>query len=179
MSAPRVRTTKPVTAAEPAVGETVAVTCSCPGTVAVVGASIVTPRGAPWRIVATVQTPAPPVASVRATVRAPPLTGNEMPVGEAKSSGFSARGRLIRPPPSRSTETSRPPTSWTGSAVWTSADLICATVQLGRCCLSRATPPATCGLAMLVPSSGPHGPPCLFGSDDVIATPGALTSGFS
>ena len=32
---------------------------------------------------------------------------------------------------------------------------------------------------MLVPSSGPHGPPWPFGSDEVIATPGALTSGFS
>src|SRR4051794_29013230 len=36
-----------------------------------------------------------------------------------------------------------------------------------------------CGLAMLVPPSCPHGPPCPVGSDEVIATPGALTSGFS
>ena len=32
---------------------------------------------------------------------------------------------------------------------------------------------------MLVPSRGPHGPPWSLGSDEVIATPGALTSGFS
>ena len=32
---------------------------------------------------------------------------------------------------------------------------------------------------MLVPPSSPHGPPWPGGSDDVIATPGALTSGFS
>ena len=32
---------------------------------------------------------------------------------------------------------------------------------------------------MLVPSSGPHGPPWSFGSDETIPTPGALTSGLS
>ena len=32
---------------------------------------------------------------------------------------------------------------------------------------------------MLVPPSSPQGPPWPFGSDDVIETPGALTSGFS
>ena len=32
---------------------------------------------------------------------------------------------------------------------------------------------------MLVPPSSPQSPPCPVGSDDVIATPGALTSGFS
>src|SRR4051812_35234942 len=32
---------------------------------------------------------------------------------------------------------------------------------------------------MLVPSSGPHGPPWSLGSDETIPTPGAETSGFS
>ena len=32
---------------------------------------------------------------------------------------------------------------------------------------------------MLVPPSWPHGPPCPGGREEVIETPGALTSGFS
>src|SRR6185437_13223717 len=82
------------------------------------------------------------------------------------------------PPPSRSTDTSWPDASFTGSAVCTSADFSCATVQLGWRSFRIAAPPATCGLAMLVPPSCPHGPPWPGGSDEVIATPGALTSGF-
>ena len=61
----------------------------------------------------------------------------------------------------------------------TSADLICSTDQLGWRCISSATAPETCGAAMLVPERAPNGPDQLTGRDDVIATPGALTSGFS
>ena len=45
--------------------------------------------------------------------------------------------------------------------------------------MSSAAPPATCGAAMLVPSIALQGPPWLGGTDDVIATPGALRSGLS
>ena len=47
----------------------------------------------------------------------------------------------------------------TGSPVCSSADLICATVHVGCRSLSSAAAPATCGVAMLVPLSVPHGPP--------------------
>ena len=124
-------------------GATVVVTESTPGMLTVDSAAISTPGWASWAATATDHAPAPPPASVRLTVRVPPLTGNEIPVGAAKSSGLSARTRLIRPPPWRSTEASRPSSVWTGSPVWTSADLIWATVQVGCRSLSSATPPAT------------------------------------
>ncbi len=69
--------------------------------------------------------------------------------------------------------------SRTGSPVWTSADLICATVHDGCRCIRSATAPDTCGAAMLVPDIAPNGPAWFTGSDEVIATPGAATSGFS
>ena len=47
-----------------------------------------------------------------------------------------------------------------------------------RCCRS-ATAPETCGAAMLVPDIAPNGPAWFTGRDDVIATPGAATSGLS
>ena len=83
----------------------------------------------------------------------------------------------MRPPPSRSAETSAlEPSGCTGSPVDTSADLICSTVQVGCRSLSTAAPPATCGLAILVPLSSVH---WSFGKDESTSTPGAVTSGFN
>src|SRR5581483_7157635 len=156
-----------------------AVSTSSPGTLTVVGAVTETPALVPCSCRATFHEPPPPPASAIATERVPPLTGNVTDAGVAKRSGLSARGRSTSPPPSRSTETSRPAESRTGWAVWTSADLISATVQAGCRSFRSAAAPATCGLAMLVPPSCPHGPPCPDGREEVIATPGALTSGLS
>src|SRR5262249_31943005 len=103
---------------------------------------------------------------------------NERPVGSVKTSGLSARGRSIRPPPSRSAETSLAlPPGCTGSPVDSSADLNCSTVQVGCRCLRTATAPATCGVAMLVPlqSCADH---WSSGRDERMSTPGAVTSGF-
>src|SRR5207237_8296843 len=52
------------------------------------------------------------------------------------------------------------------------------TVQSGWRWRRSAAPPATCGLAMLVPLSCAQVSSC-FGTDDRIATPGAVTSGLS
>ncbi len=61
--------------------------------------------------------------------------------------------------------------------VRTRADFNCATVQSGWRCLRSAAPPATCGAAMHVPLTTSRA--LARGTDDVISTPGALTSGFS
>src|SRR3954452_20082734 len=61
--------------------------------------------------------------------------------------------------------------------VWTSADLICATVHVGWRCLSSAARPAMCGLAMLVPENVFHVPSPV-GTDERMSAPGAVTSGF-
>ena len=104
----------------------------------------------------TVHGAEPPPASVTETVFAevePDLRSpNERPAGSVKISGLSARGRSIRPPPSRVARTSLVvPEAWTGSPVDSSADLICATVHAGWRWCSTAAAPATCGVAMLVP----------------------------
>src|SRR5512135_1678419 len=84
----------------------------------------------------------------------------------------------MRPPPSRVVGTSpRCDASRTGRPVDSSADLICATVQLGCRSRSSAAAPATCGAAMLVPLNCDHSP-SRGGTEDRIETPGALTSGF-
>src|SRR5215208_3964673 len=57
-----------------------------------------------------------------------------------------------------------------------SADLTCATVQVGCACLSSAAAPATCGEAMLVPLNSAK-PFC--GTEERTLTPGAVTSGLS
>src|SRR4029079_11457346 len=62
--------------------------------------------------------------------------------------------------------------------VETSADLTCATVQPGCRCSSSAAAPATCGEAMLVPSSNAH-EPSWAGTEERMLTPGAVTSGLS
>jgi hypothetical protein len=103
---------------------------------------------------------------------------NENSDGWAKTSGWSARGSQIIPPPSRVGGTSRPPLPWTASPVETSADLTWATVQPGWRWSSTAAPPATCGAAMLVPSRNCHVPSCA-GTDERMLTPGAVTSGLS
>ena len=97
--------------------------------------------------------------------------------GAAKTSGLSARGRLMTPPPARtvvSSETLRSSVQAV-SPVSASADFTCAGVHVGWRWRSSATPPATCGAAMLVPESVAYESP---GAAEKIETPGALTSGF-
>jgi hypothetical protein len=62
-----------------------------------------------------------------------------------------------------------------------SADLICSAVHVGWSWTSSAAAPATCGVAMLVPSKTANGePPVNSGSvEERICPPGAVTSGFS
>src|SRR5581483_1726385 len=82
----------------------------------------------------------------------------------------------MRPPPSRVAGTSVVvPVACTGSAVDSSADLICSTVHVGWRCMRTAAAPATCGDAMLVPL---HDAQSVFGIDERTFTPGAVTSGF-
>src|SRR5581483_2233122 len=157
---------------------------SRPGTAIVAGAVTVSPAGAVCGATATAQSPAPPPASARSTERtaaAPTFTSpNDTVDGAAKTSGLSARGRLTNPPPSRVVGASvvRLVSAKAGTPVWTSADLICATVHAGCRWRRRAAAPVTCRLAMLVPLS------CAqlssrFGTDERIWTPGAVTSGLS
>ena len=84
----------------------------------------------------------------------------------------------MRPPPSRVTGTSLElfALTKTGAPVETSADLICATVQVGWRWRRSAATPATCGEAMLVPLSVPNE---AFGRDESTSLPGAVTSGLS
>ena len=98
------------------------------------------------------------------------------PVGAAKISGVFAAGTWIRPAPSRVVGSSVCGDG-TGLAVSTSADFTCAGVQSGLRWSSSAAAPATCGAAMLVPLNDAHEPSCA-GTDDVMSTPGAETSGF-
>src|SRR5207244_5191913 len=79
----------------------------------------------------------------------------------------------MRPPPSRSGLTSAV-SMRTGTPVRTSADLICAGVQLGCRWRRTATAPATWGADMLVPLTSPKVRP---GNDDRTSVPGAVTSG--
>src|SRR5204862_7814016 len=65
-------------------------------------------------------------------------------------------------------------------AVDISADLISAGVQSGWRAISSAAAPATCGVAMLVPSKTANGSPTDSGSvAERICPPGAARSGFS
>src|SRR4051794_16642432 len=122
----------------------------------------------------------PPPASVSAIWRfcdsPAPTRPNERFEGLAKTSGASARGRSTRPPPSRLTDTSglsAPADGWTGSPVVASADLNCCGVHVGCRCLRTATAPATCGVAMLVPSQLSQSLP---GTEERMFSPGAVTS---
>ena len=155
-----------------------------PGTLTWVGTVTVTPSTEVMSWTDASQVPVPPPASASASSReslAPGRTRpNETLVGAANTSGTSAPGRSIRPPPSRSGETSFPRllSAETGLPVRTSADFTWAGVQVGWRCRSSATAPATCGAAMLVPSQAAQSP-SRRGSDERICTPGAATSGFS
>ena len=68
-----------------------------------------------------------------------------------------------------------------GPAVDISADFTCSGVQPGCCCSSSAAAPATCGVAMLVPSKTANVEPVELAaaSRRGSAPPGAETSGFS
>jgi hypothetical protein len=132
------------------------------------------------RTTATDHAPPPPPASVTENERVAESPGrsrpNESPVGFVKICGSFARRRSMRPPPWR-IEGASTPLLRAGTAVDSSADFTCAGVHCGWRSSSRATPPATCGLAMLVPLKPAHSP-CERGTADRTATPGALTSGF-
>ena len=109
----------------------------------------------------TDQVPAPPPASLSTIVRVSLCPArsrpNETPAGAAKSPGASAACTSIMPPPCASTLVG----CWcfvslkTGRPVSTSADLICAGVQVGWRSRSSAAAPATAGVAMLVPDQVP------------------------
>ena len=177
---PSVSTTKPVTSASGADGVAATVTSSGPGTVTVGGTVTVTPDGPPCSATAAVQGPAPPPASVSVTGRVacvPVRTSpNERSAGAAKMSGTFAAGTWTRPPPSRVVGSSFA-AEGTGLPVRTSADLTCAGVQSGWRWSRRAAAPATCGVAMLVPLNEAH-VPSAGGTEEVMSTPGADTSGF-
>jgi hypothetical protein len=182
VTAPRVRTTNPLASRADARRETVARKVSAPGTVACPGTRSATPpeRAIWWT--ETRQEPAPPPASESATrseaLRVRRSSPNDRLVGWVKSSGWSARGSQIIPPPSRVGGASRFALPKTAFPVETSADCTWATVQPGWRCRNTAAAPATCGEAMLVPSRKRH-VPSRRGTEERIPTPGAVTSGFS
>src|SRR5712691_4024644 len=179
----RERTRKPLTSRAAARFETEARIVTAPGTATVGRTLRVTPVDGVERFTETVQLPAPPPASdtERRTLRAWPRrrSPNERLVGLVKTSGWSARGSQIIPPPSRVGGASLPPRASpaTGFPVRTRADLTCATVQVGCRWSSSAAAPATCGAAMLVPFLDSH-EPSRAGTDESTFTPGAVTSGF-
>ncbi len=153
-----------------------ALTVSVPGTLTVAG----TRTASAPAVSATFQVPAPPPASVSSTCACAEADGrrrpNETALGLAKTRGVAARARSIRPPPTRVGGASAP-FQMAGRAVRTSADRSCCTVQDGLRARSRATPPLTCGAAMLVPEKRVH-VPSLAGTDERMFDPGAATSGF-
>ena len=136
----------------------------------------------------TVQVPPPPPASRSRTswLRscAPWVTStywNESELGVVKIRGSAAEGSHTSPPPSSGTAAScvRPVSPQAGCAVETSADLICCGAQSGWSWMSSAADPATCGVAIDVPSNTakPLGTNC--GSvDERTEPPGAEMSGF-
>ena len=136
----------------------------------------------------TDQVPAPPPASwIRtssALLAAPASTftsGNESETGSVKTRGSAAPGSATRPPPSSVTGAScvRPVSAQAGPAVETSADLTSGGVQPGWSWSRSAAAPATCGVAIEVPSNTANRDALVFGSvDDRICPPGAETSGF-
>src|SRR5581483_6268984 len=177
---PSVSTTNPVTSASGALSETVAVRSRRPGTATVGGAATPTPLAAPWRATVTVHVPAPPPASVSETDLVAPAPGlsrpNDRSAGSAKTSGALAAGTWTRPPPSRVVGSSFA-AEGAGFPVRTGADFTWATVQSGCRCSRSAAAPATCGAAMLVPLNDAQVPSC-GGTEEVMSTPGAATSGF-
>ena len=116
----------------------------------------------------TDQLPAPPPASLICSSVprdiAPPVmlsSPSEMDAGSVNSCGLSARATLIRPLPSSVTAASfvRSVLPQAGPAVDISADLICCADHVGCRWTSSAAAPATCGVAMLVPSNTANGEP--------------------
>ena len=101
---------------------------------------------------------------------------NETAVGDAKSSGRSARWRATTPPPWNRGPARGRRSSSESTPDCTSADLSCATVHAGWRWRRSAAAPATCGAAMLVPESSAQPPP---ETDESTSTPGAATSGLS
>ena len=174
--------TNPVASASVVAGPAAAVTASVPGTFTVAGADTVAPSGPVCGAIETVQVPVPPPASVSAIDRVALVPTRNSPserlVGEAKISGALATGMSIMPPPSRVVGASVVPATCTGVPVRTSADFTCAGVQSGWRWRRSAAAPATCGAAMLVPLNDVQ-VPSRGGTEDVMSTPGALTSGFS
>src|SRR5712691_523914 len=172
---------KPVPSSSAAPAAMLAVTPSVPGTETDAGALSGGPCASAKE---TAHEPAPPPASASETeivLLSPAFSSpNETLDGEAKRSGAFARTRLMRPPPPRSgvAWTERASSTYAGSPVSISADLICATVQVGCCCLSSAAEPATCGDAMLVPLNAAQ-VPSRSGTEETTLTPGAATSGFN
>ena len=183
-SAPRVRRTKPSASPSAASAATARVTPSVvPAAAAGAESERVTPRSVVCGVTDAAQGAAPPPASVSASsveVVVPRRTSpNESAVGSVKTSASSACGRSMRPPPSRSGESSVPePAGCTGAPVDSSADLTCAGVHAGCRSFRSAAAAATCGAAMLVPLQSwfDH---WLCGSDESRSTPGAVTSGLS
>ena len=174
-SVPRERTMNPLASPSRACPGTVTRACTFPGTVTC-GVTLTKPAKLPDA--RALHCPVPPPESERVTVRVavvPRLRSpNESAVGCAKTSGWSATGSEMRPPPSRSGLTSIPEAVRIGAPVRTSADLTCAGVHVGCRCSSTAAAPATCGDDMLVPLSSTKPPP---GAAEATSSPGAVTSG--
>ena len=104
------------------------------------------------------------------------------PVGAAKISGLIARGEVDQAAALaeyESTSFAVVPEHRLGGLDERRLDLRGRPRRRWCCAQERDAARRRAALAMLVPSSGPHGPPWPVGSDEMIATPGALTSGFS
>jgi hypothetical protein len=110
------------------------------------------------------------------TLRSP----KDTETGAAKMRGSSAATTFARPPPASVTGagTVRALSAHAVPAVFTSADLSCAGVHAGWRWSRRATAPATCGVAMLVPSKTANGESARAGFvEERTAPPGAAMSG--
>ena len=153
------------------------------------GKSSVAPGVAACETSETVHVPAPLPASVTRTSSAllaaacsTLRSGNDSDTGSVKSRGSTAPGSATSPPPSSVTGAScvRAVSAHAGPAVETSADFTFAGVHVGCSWSSSAAAPATCGVAIDVPSKTANRDGFVFGSvDERICPPGAERSGFS
>src|SRR5580765_2206923 len=132
------------------------------------GTEIVVPLVALCACSVTDQAPAPLPASVssRSLPRdaAPPVMSrspSEIDAGSVNTCGLSARATLISPLPSSVTAASfvRSVLPQAGPAVDINADLTCRAHHVGGRWTSSAAAPATCGVAMLLPSNTANGEP--------------------
>src|SRR5919109_3356073 len=106
----------------------------------------------------------------------------ERELGVVKMRGSAADGSHTSPPPSSGTGAScvRAVSPQAGCAVEASADLISCGVQSGWSWMSSAADPATCGVAIDVPSKTAKRDGSVFASvDERTDPPGAETSGLS